>query len=85
MPSLFIGIPQTESIEQGLNAVDPSLRQIYHLEEIEHQKRRYLGKRAGVVADLDQLTLLETNVLSLLKKLLPHIEIHETKLIALHE
>jgi hypothetical protein len=62
---------------RALEKINPSLRALLinnHeacLNEIEWNDRKFIGKPAGKLTDLQNLELLKNNVFSLLKKLMP--------------
>ena len=75
--ALFLGIPLDEVCVAALNALDPAFKQLYIqdeatcLNEIIHQEQRYLGKKILQAESLAALELVQDNIYSLLKKLLP--------------
>jgi hypothetical protein len=74
---LFFGIPLEDQVAEHLALVDKSLLRIFlsengdYLRQVDYNGRQYLGKLAGDVCDLSSLELLQTNIHSLLNKLLP--------------
>lgn len=75
--SLFLGFPVDKEVENLLKKNDQQLLALFidnkgeHLHDAIYNHRRYLGKNAGQVSDLETLSLLETHIYSLLTKLIP--------------
>ena len=74
---IFLGFPVSEAMNDALKRVNPSLLALFtqggddYLEEYCYQEQRYLGKAIGESVDTAKLRLVEANILSLLKRLLP--------------
>ncbi len=74
---LFLGYPLSEELIEKLFRVKQELRALFiqdhpdYLQETYFQGQRFLGKKVGSIADLDALFLLQENILSLLKKIIP--------------
>lgn len=74
---LFLGFPVDQEFSFHLQKVNPHLTSLFiqksgqYLEEVNFKGVSYLGKYAENVTDSSELELLEANVYSLLKKLVP--------------
>lgn len=75
---LFLGFPITESHHHTIKQLPDAERSLFinsnplYLEQIEHEGIVYLGKSLGVSMEINQLEMMTTNILSLLKKLIPN-------------
>lgn len=84
---LFLGYPVDSGFEKALNGVDPAIVSLFiqdgedYLHEVRYQGARYLGKQVSQIADFEQLELLETNIYSLLKKVVPDYPYHQKQLL----
>ncbi len=87
--SLFVLFPVSEAFEKMLQGTNPSLVAMFtqggddYLESVEHNGQHYLGKCAGDTADIARITLLEANIGSLLRRLVPDYPYQETPLVVL--
>lgn len=76
-PHLFLGFPIGPAFEAKLAQVNPSTLALFtqggdtYLELCETADARYLGKDLGALSDLATLELMESNIYSLLKHLVP--------------
>lgn len=74
---LFLGFPVDKTFAMALQKANPAILAIFiqdnenYLREITWQDTRYFGKYVGKAADLNTLDMLEANIYSLLKKLVP--------------
>lgn len=84
---LFLGIPINPEKAEALDKINPSLRALLirdHeacLTEVIWNDRKFLGKFAGKFIDLPQLELLKNNVFSLIKNLLPSVDVSEDDMV----
>lgn len=74
---LTLAYPLDTEAEAELEALSPTFRSLFigsqeHLIDFTYEGRRCLGKKLGAFIDLDALSFLELNFISLLKKLLPN-------------
>jgi len=77
---LFLGFPMDAHFTESLNALDPRLVALFinngedsaYLEKIAYQNADYVGKYVGEMSEIQSLSLLEANIYSILKKLVPH-------------
>lgn len=76
---MFLGALLTPEIGQKLNAINPSLRNFFiqdgeeYLKEKVHEGEIYIGKKISSIENLSELDLIEKNIYSLLKKMIPDI------------
>lgn len=83
---LFFGFPLDEQFLSALDSVDKRLYDLYvqkgdaYLQRFDHEGRSYLGKPVGMISDVSTLELLQLNIYSLLKKLLPDFPFDTTPL-----
>jgi len=77
--SLFLGFPVNRSFEDALSQIDPKVLKLYiseqsdnYLREIAFEGTRYVGKYAGEIAEVADITLLEKNIQSILSKMIPN-------------
>lgn len=81
--NLFLGFPVDSKYASLLDSVKSHFilnEEGSYLQEITHHNKRYLGKMVGNLSDLSSLELLESNIYSLLKKLIPHYPYEEIPL-----
>lgn len=84
---LFLGYPVEGGFAEALGRVDPQLANLFiqggenYLQQVVHQDVRYLGKFAGEMCDIGRLELLEKNIFSLLKKLIPDYSYESVSLV----
>ncbi|MGK5594124.1 MAG: hypothetical protein ACSNEK_02045 [Parachlamydiaceae bacterium] len=84
---LFLGYPLSKDLAEKFSNVKKELLALFiqshpdYLQETVYRGQRYLGKRVGSIADLDALFLLQENILSLLKKIVPDHSYHKKALI----
>jgi hypothetical protein len=85
---LFLGLPLSDSFLLQLRSLPDSLRELFiqvhsseYLQEIEHEELGYLGKFLGPSISLSSLELIENNVISLLRKLVPNFPYEENPLL----
>lgn len=76
--SLFLGFPTDASFDKALDNIDANILSIFinnhadYLKEVTHEGIRYIGKYVGGIAHTSQLALLEVNIYSLIKKIVPN-------------
>lgn len=75
--NLFLGLPLDEEFHKELAQTNPYLSSLLigpeeYLQKAHEQGKSYLGKCLAPFPTLDQIEDIETHVLSLLKKLVPH-------------
>lgn len=86
---LFLGYPLTESLNLELAKVDERLIDMFlvgtgpYLKRIEYRGENFLGKEVGQSADFNKIKLLETNIYSILAKILPAYPFKEEPLVLL--
>lgn len=74
---MFLGFPLQADFAQASAHLDPKLTRLFtaqneeYLREVVYQNEVYWGKSIGEICDVDKLELLEKNVYSLLKKIVP--------------
>ena len=84
---LFLGFPLHPSVQQELHLVKPELLRLYvcndptYLQKIEATGGSFLGKVLGSEIDLEALRLAESNIYSLLLRLLPNYPFQNTALL----
>ncbi|MGA8165351.1 MAG: hypothetical protein WB791_10105 [Waddliaceae bacterium] len=90
---LFLGFPLDKLFVEELGKANPYLvaqfiqtgREAYsadseYLREIIYQEMHFLGKFLGGIANLQHIELVEANIYSLLKRLVPHFSYEEIPL-----
>ena len=83
---LFVGFPVDSLFAKELDKANSSVVSTFiqdagdYLHDYTHNDIRYLGKRAGRNLTLTQLDLLENNIYSLLRKIVPDFPYDETPL-----
>jgi len=83
---LFLGFPVDAIYASELEKVNPNLVSQYvqdsddYLREVIQNELRFLGKNIGKIITLSQLELIEANIYSVLKKLVPDYPYEETPL-----
>lgn len=83
---LFLGFPIDETFNHSLNKNKPEYVSLFidtddnYLKKVEFRKVLYLGKFIPQEVYLTQLELLETNIVSLLKKLVVDYDYSKSKL-----
>jgi hypothetical protein len=86
-PNLFLGFPIEESFEKKLNLTNPYIVSLFvkkngdYLQEVTFKTRKYLGKFVGHMTDFSELELIEANIFSILKKLVPDHPYDQTPLV----
>lgn len=85
--ALFLGFPLDQLLAEELKSVDSQLASLFIgrndnscLQEITYNGVRYLGKFAGEISDPDSLKLLEANIYSILKRIVPHYNFEDAML-----
>lgn len=74
---MFLGVPLTDEVSQKLSEVDPSFRNFFIKDEGEYLQEKvyggkvYVGKKISSIENLSELALIESNIYSLLKKMMP--------------
>lgn len=83
---LFLGFPVDELYSNQLKSINPHIKSQFiqegdvYLQEIVHQEMRYIGKFVGNIVEYKQLELLETNIYSILKRVVADFPYEETPL-----
>ena len=83
---LFLGFPVDTLFSQEMEKANPNVvaqfiqKEGDYLREIFHNDMTFLGKEIGKIVSLPQLELLEENIYSLLKKVVPEFPYQETPL-----
>lgn len=83
---LFLGFPVDDLFALQLENANHNLVKEFtkendqYLSEIRYKEMRYIGKKAGSIATLSQLELLQENIYSLLKRLVPNFPYEESPL-----
>lgn len=83
---LFLGFAVDQLYVDKLAQVNPHLLETFiqkdgeYLSEVQHNEIRFLGKHVGKIVALPQLELLEANIYSLLKKMVPDFPYEEAPL-----
>lgn len=75
-PELYLGLGIDKDLFDALQKIDPKIysyytHQLQYLVEMEFSQEKFLAKKIGNRIDYSDLILLESNLLSILKKLLP--------------
>lgn len=84
---LFLGLPVNNELAAHLAKIDPKILSFFiqkeenYLQEVFFQKKHFLGKSVDKAVDLSSLEMLELNIYSLLKKLVPHYPFENTSLL----
>lgn len=84
---LFLGFPVDADFARELDKIRPEVLGQFiqngepYLQEICFHSTRYLGKFAGKGSHLSDLDLLDTNIYSILKKLVPQYPYKDTSLV----
>lgn len=84
---LFMGFPITSEFALLLDSVSPEIKKLFiqenpdYLREVSHNGHSYLGKFAGKIGEASSLELLENNIISLLKKLVPDYPYQQSSLV----
>jgi len=74
--ALFLGCPIDDHLENELQAVDPKILNLFlqsdeYLTKIVYNDMNFLGKYTNTTSNSSELTLLQDNIYSILKKVLP--------------
>lgn len=83
---LFLGFPVDQIFAQKLDKANPNLVKEFIREDgeylcaLEHKGLRYLGKHLGAMVAFPQLEMMEKNIYSLLKRLVPEFPYDEAPL-----
>lgn len=86
---LFLGFPISDDFRSRLNGVNPHLFDRFvnegseYLREVEHDGIKYLGKFVGGILETGRSELLETNIFSMIKRLVPDFSYDDTSLVLL--
>ncbi len=84
---LFLGLPINDELTADLDKIDPKIRALFikeednYLQEIIFENTRFLGKGIYEAIELNELEMLEINIYSLLKKLVPHYSFEKSPLV----
>lgn len=72
---LFLGMPVDQSLLLQLNHVNPFTKSTFiqegYLQELEIQGKSYIGKKLGKTMEFQHVEALESNICSLIKKIVP--------------
>jgi hypothetical protein len=87
-PVLFFGFPVDERYGAALANVDPKIYHLFvdnnanstYLQLINYRDQQYLGKHLGALIECGTLELLQANIYSLLRKLVPEYSYEEVPL-----
>lgn len=88
-PQLFLGFPVDEACSQQLKMQNKSILDTFlsegdtYLKQLNSNGVEYIGKFVGEISDLESLELLEKNIYSLLRRILPDYEFKKRPLILL--
>jgi hypothetical protein len=82
---LFLGFAVDPLFAKELKKADPQMVKNFinntaYLKKVSFDEMEYLGKEVGGKTTLESLDLLEKNIISLLKKAVPHFPYGETPL-----
>lgn len=83
---IFIGFPVDSLFEKELAKANQNVVAAFiqesndYLQECLYENQRYIGKKAGANLSIAQIQLLEKNVYSLLRKIVPDFPYEETSL-----
>ncbi|MFA6916335.1 MAG: hypothetical protein WC222_08055 [Parachlamydiales bacterium] len=83
---MFFGFPVDEHFSAALKSLDPRMIDLYvqegeaYLQSIENEGNKYLGKPVGPITETSTLELLQLNIYSILKKLVPNFPYETTPL-----
>lgn len=76
--ALFLGFPIDSSFASAMKKLDPKILDFFfhsssgdYLLEVSHEGTPYLGKYVEELCSVSEITLLQSNIYSILKKLLP--------------
>jgi len=84
---LFFGFPIGAAFASALQNLNPEITALFireedaYLQEVYYRERRYIGKYIGHKTELANLELLEANIYSILKKLVPDFPYKDEPLI----
>lgn len=85
---LFLGYCTSPDLDQALSSVDPRKVDLFIqgenaqcLSEVVYCGERYIGKFANQISSVEHLALLETNIFSILKKLVPAFPFEDVQLL----
>jgi len=76
-PQLFLGFPIGQDYAAKLKSANPHIIALFvqnsgdYLQEVTFKNGKYWGKFVGNIADFSELELIETNIISILKKFVP--------------
>ncbi|NGX43693.1 MAG: hypothetical protein K940chlam7_01993 [Chlamydiae bacterium] len=83
---LFLGFPVDALFEKEIEKINPNVvaqfiqKEGDYLRDITHDGMRFLGKNVGKIIVLPQLEMLEANIYSILKKIVPDFPYQEVPL-----
>lgn len=86
-PHLFLGFPVNADFSRLLSEVNPYMTSLFiqekgdYLQELVFKNGKYLGKPIENITDFSELELLEANIFSILKKLVPNYPYENTPLV----
>lgn len=85
---LFLGYCTSPALTHALSSVDFRKvalfiqdENIQYLSEVVYAGESYVGKFADQISSIEHLTLLETNIFSILKKLIPTFPFEDSQLL----
>ena len=86
--NLFLGFPIDPTFDVALQKIDQKILALFinkssdeYLKEVVYNDCRYIGKIAQKVTNSRSLALLESNIYSILKKLIPNYPCEEVPLV----
>ena len=84
----FLGFPLDSAYKEQLNNISQPLHSLFiqngsdeYLKQIDYENTSYLGKNLAIVTDIQSIELLEANIYSLLRRLIPHYSYEKHSLI----
>lgn len=86
-PQLFLGFPLSSEFASKLEKTNPYAVSLFiqekgdYLHEVNFKNGKYLGKFVNNLADFSELELLEANIFSILKKLVPNYPYEQNPLV----
>jgi hypothetical protein len=88
--SLFLGMPLNEFYIKSLDQLDIEIKKIFisdqkhpYLQQIKIENTHYIGKFLGALSSVAEIELLEKNIYSILKKMIPNHSHEEIPLVLL--
>lgn len=85
---LFLGYCTSPALTHAFSFIDPHKIALFiqdkntqYLSEVVYEGECYVGKFADQISSVEHLTLLETNIFSILKKLIPAFPFEDSQLL----